>query len=914
MRVTYEPGRGNVTTATRYPDSVTADFSDPAGITADLVVRSPGRFSVSGAPGSRRLLDNGVPVASEIGENSGTVGGALFPVAAPTGLTATDTPAVQTAIAALVANGGGGTLQFAEGVYQVDGNALLVRNCSDFTVSGAGQGTRLAIAPPRPGSSATANAASGNVLTIADCSDFAVQRLTIDGRRDTVTPLTRLAANAVTGQPSVTVAAGSGAAYVVGQSLSVFGGLTANGGTEADVSDIALVVQSITPGGGGGGGDLITFTTNLAHNYTSAAGAALSDGYGPYAFGGAYLTAYSVSGGPVATVAGRLLSGEDQANGLHLLSCSRFSVTRLRVRNLWSSPIRLGAFSAPTQLTDGCTEASIANNICTHCYDQGIAVWISTLVTVVANSMDACGWAGCSLTMSDDCVVSANVIKGSVYRVPGDHGSGCGIAIEGGARNIIQGNICSGTYSRIVNLAQSPINYGLGVGTGNTLAALTAAQSPTLTMLNAVGSFAVGGLYSIYDGPRTERIQVTAINAVTKVLTLAAPTRFVHAASAFVSVANNEENQIIGNNFSNNSGNGDGVLIQCGMRNTIANNVFKGTYSFCVENSDGLAATPTIPPYGTTIDSNIFGSPGSGVNGVAVMLKTGFATVTKNKFYGSSVTGVSAQMQILGVNEVTVASNDFIESGNVGLQLQNNGAAIPTRVKVFDNKFIRCGDAGCQALSGNQLVIANNEVYSCLGGNGGMDLRDVSDSVILGNVCISNSNAGIFLADWTFGTGCQRCIISKNICKDDGTGVNPTTLAAQTQQHGIYLYQHTNNCLVTENLCSGNAQTQINVNPTSLVAFDANVVRNNPGVNPAGVLVLPLAAVQGSTPAVPVSGTVYPNRSHYDVTVAVSGGTVSQIALGGTNTGLTSGAFRLAPGQTITITFSVAPTWVWIAE
>jgi hypothetical protein len=47
--------------------------------------------------------------------------------------------------------------------------------------------------------------------------------------------------------------------------------------------------------------------------------------------------------------------------------------------------------------------------------------------------------------------------------------------------------------------------------------------------------------------------------------------------------------------------------------------------------------------------------------------------------------------------------------------------------------------------------------------------------------------------------------------------------------------------------------------------------------------------------------------------VYVSGGTVSAIAVDGTTTGLTSGAFLVRPMGTITLTYSVAPTWVWQA-
>ena len=64
----------------------------------------------------------------------------------------------------------------------------------------------------------------------------------------------------------------------------------------------------------------------------------------------------------------------------------------------------------------------------------------------------------------------------------------------------------------------------------------------------------------------------------------------------------------------------------------------------------------------------------------------------------------------------------------------------------------------------------------------------------------------------------------------------------------------------------------------------------------------------------PASGTALTNPFPFDATVYVSGGTVTAIAVGGTATGLTSGAVFVAAGETITLTYSAAPTWVWIGN
>jgi parallel beta-helix repeat protein len=84
-----------------------------------------------------------------------------------------------------------------------------------------------------------------------------------------------------------------------------------------------------------------------------------------------------------------------------------------------------------------------------------------------------------------------------------------------------------------------------------------------------------------------------------------------------------------------------------------------------------------------------------------------------------------------------------------------------------------------------------------------------------------------------------------------------------------------------------------------------NYFAMNGNYNPAGVL---------TAPSVPATTVAQTNTFGVDATVTVSGGTVTVIAVGGTATGLTSGTFRVPQGQTITLTYSVAPTWKWYGD
>lgn len=76
-----------------------------------------------------------------------------------------------------------------------------------------------------------------------------------------------------------------------------------------------------------------------------------------------------------------------------------------------------------------------------------------------------------------------------------------------------------------------------------------------------------------------------------------------------------------------------------------------------------------------------------------------------------------------------------------------------------------------------------------------------------------------------------------------------------------------------------------------------------------------------ATPAVPATTVAIKNNTGADVTVYVKGGTLTVITVGGVATGITVPAaanmahtIPLAMNQTIAITYTVAPTWVWIGS
>lgn len=68
-----------------------------------------------------------------------------------------------------------------------------------------------------------------------------------------------------------------------------------------------------------------------------------------------------------------------------------------------------------------------------------------------------------------------------------------------------------------------------------------------------------------------------------------------------------------------------------------------------------------------------------------------------------------------------------------------------------------------------------------------------------------------------------------------------------------------------------------------------------------------------SAPAVPASTTALVNPYCVPVAVAITGGTVSQVQINGMQVTGTGGTYYLQPGNSITLVYTVAPSWSWVA-
>ncbi|GJM84118.1 hypothetical protein HMSSN139_66140 [Paenibacillus sp. HMSSN-139] len=154
---------------------------------------------------------------------------------------------------------------------------------------------------------------------------------------------------------------------------------------------------------------------------------------------------------------------------------------------------------------------------------------------------------------------------------------------------------------------------------------------------------------------------------------------------------------------------------------------------------------------------------------------------------------------------------------------------------------------------------------------------------------MNSEDSGIILL------GCTHCVIQGNVSSDDQE--------VHTQKFGIRLLDDgaikSGKNIIVGNNVSGNTLAQIQL----AGSLGTDVAYNNIGYNPIGYL---------PTPVVPATQTPMTNVYGSPVDVYVYGGTVMEIYKNGMLiTGMTSGKLTLYPGETISLTYSAAPSWTW---
>lgn len=137
--------------------------------------------------------------------------------------------------------------------------------------------------------------------------------------------------------------------------------------------------------------------------------------------------------------------------------------------------------------------------------------------------------------------------------------------------------------------------------------------------------------------------------------------------------------------------------------------------------------------------------------------------------------------------------------------------------------------------------------------------------------------------------------------------------------NGVYIENSTNisflGCLFGQNTAGlniGGSVTNLNVHGNSFVGNTATIAGT---VAQAGISIKNNIGHKLTTnlaPAVPASTSAVTNNTGYTVSVHIVGGTVTNVVVSGVSTNRAGGEFRVETGQTISITYSAAPTWTWL--
>jgi hypothetical protein len=135
--------------------------------------------------------------------------------------------------------------------------------------------------------------------------------------------------------------------------------------------------------------------------------------------------------------------------------------------------------------------------------------------------------------------------------------------------------------------------------------------------------------------------------------------------------------------------------------------------------------------------------------------------------------------------------------------------------------------------------------------------------------------------------------------------VNVAALGLETFSSGLIVAGDTSGFLTGiirfENLSDGGGSVNqvYHANLTDNLTVKLLSIESNPG---------PVA----SPHAIPASGTPLGNYYYRDAYVVITGGNVTGIAIDGVAAGLTSGMVMVPSGHSITLTYTVAPTWMWV--
>jgi len=190
-------------------------------------------------------------------------------------------------------------------------------------------------------------------------------------------------------------------------------------------------------------------------------------------------------------------------------------------------------------------------------------------------------------------------------------------------------------------------------------------------------------------------------------------------------------------------------------------------------------------------------------------------------------------------------------------------------------------DANAAADKGRNYIVNFRAAENSYDGIGGLNY-----GMVIAPFCKNNNGNGLSIG---------RCnVVLGGQCFDDQ--------ATKTQTYGVYIYGQ-NNIVIgvdAEENADATYDIKLPTNPTGVFVLACRGRVQNKGVITA--------------PTVPPSGGSITNNYGVPMTVYISGGDPI-ITINGTDIGVSSPcSVRLMPGDTIGLSYSTAPTWVWVGD
>jgi len=275
--------------------------------------------------------------------------------------------------------------------------------------------------------------------------------------------------------------------------------------------------------------------------------------------------------------------------------------------------------------------------------------------------------------------------------------------------------------------------------------------------------------------------------------------------------------------------------------------------------------------------------------------------VLMNGIYGNYLVGSGTTIRIKGAcNGIYCSTLDvgpFPNPGTTGpvIVVESSANGSPAYIG-FSNGIVEGGSVGVLVSAGQQITFTNCQLYN----NASHGMQLTGGLGILVTACLFYQNgatAGAGRYDFTSSSGGNGEVRACHFLTPQGSGAQQTNNAVHVSAGTIVMSDCT---------FYGTGYTSANIFNTKPA-----VIRNCPGYNPLGVITPP------AVPASNVNTTPLPT----DAIFYVKGGTLSDIKVNGVSTGITvqatanmAHAIRVPAQLPISVTYSVAPTWVVVCD